>query len=280
MAPSRARIILVREMVILADISTPCFERRSVEMIKNYPEPSGSAAGYRGLSLEDLEDAGIRVAERRSGAKDAIFVPGDPDEHLYFVLSGTVRLYKIYGDYKEATVALLKDGDVFGELSLQEGSGQTVFARALTDVRVAVVRKSVLVEFLKRDPELAMKLFSSLFERLKQSEEVVDSLLDREVSARLTKLLQNLGDRFGETNGFATVLDMSLTHQDLANMIASTREAVSKAMGEFQRDGLIEVRNRKIAISPRMARDTLGGSPSIPVAANFYGEVIRDVRVA
>jgi CRP/FNR family transcriptional regulator, global nitrogen regulator len=249
-------------------------------MIKSYPQPSGSAAGYQRLSLKDFEEAGVRVAERRYGAKDDIFAPGDPDGHLYFVLSGTVRLYKIYGDYKEATVALLKDGDVFGELSLQEGAGQAVFAHALTDARVAVVRKSVLVEVLKRDPELVVKLFSSLYERLEQSEEVIDSLLDREVSARLTKLLQNLGDRFGETNGSATVLDMGLTHQDLANMIASTREAVSKVMSEFQRDGLIEVRNRKIAISPRMARNTLEGSPSISGAANDYGGVARDVRVA
>jgi CRP/FNR family transcriptional regulator, global nitrogen regulator len=249
-------------------------------MIKNYPEPSNSATGYRCLSHNDFEEAGIRVAERRYGAKDDIFVPGDPDSHLYFVLSGTVRLYKIYGDYKEATVALLKDGDVFGELSLQEGSGQTVFAQAFTDVRVAVVQKSVLVEVLKRDPELGMKLFSSLFERLRQSEEVIDSLLDREVSARLYKLLQNLGDRFGEINGSATVLNMGLTHQDLANMIASTREAVSKVMSEFQRDGLIEVRSRKIAISPRMTRNTLGGPFPISGATDDYREVTRDVRVA
>ena len=114
-------------------------------MIKNYPKPSGSDAGYRRLSLEDFEDAGIRVAERCYGAQEAIFAPGDPDGHLYFVLSGTVRLYKLYGDYKEATVALLKDGDAFGELSLQEGARQTLFAHALTEVRVAVMRKSMLV---------------------------------------------------------------------------------------------------------------------------------------
>ena len=249
-------------------------------MIKNYPKLSCSAADNRRLSLEDFERAEIRVAERRYGAKDAIFAPGDPDEHIYFVLSGTVRLYKLYGDYKEATVALLKHGDAFGELSLQEGSGQTLFAHALTDARVAVIRKRMLVEVLKRDPELAVKLLSSLYERLEQSEEAIDRLLDREVSARLAKLLQNLGDRFGETDGSATVLDIRLTHQDLANMIASTREAVSKAMSEFQRDGLIEVRNRKIAISPRMARSTLGDPPSIPGAADVYGGVTRDVRVA
>ena len=73
---------------------------------------------------------------------------------------------------------------------------------------------------------------------------------------------------------------MGLTHQDLANMIASTREAVSKVMSEFQRDGLIEVRNRKIAISPRLARNIPGDSTSIAGAANDYGGVTRDVRVA
>jgi CRP/FNR family transcriptional regulator len=249
-------------------------------MIKNYPEHFGFAAGYRRLSLEDFEEAGIRVAERGYGAEDAIFAPGDPDEHLYFVMSGTVRLSKLYGNYKEATVALLKDGDLFGEVSLQEGSGQRLFAHALTDVRVAAIRKRMLVEVLKRDPELFVKLFSSLSERLEQSEEAIDRLLDREVSARLGKLLQNLSDRFGETDGPATVLDIRLTHQDLANMIASTREAVSKVMSELQRDDLIEVRNRKIAISPRMARSALGGSPSILGAADVYGGVIRDARVA
>src|ERR671920_1285286 len=105
-----------------------------------------ATAAPNGFGLEDFENAGVRVVERRFRAKDIIFTPGDPDDQLYILLSGTVRLYKIYGDYKEATTALLKDGDVFGELSLQEGSGQTVFAHALTDVRVSVVRKSVLVE--------------------------------------------------------------------------------------------------------------------------------------
>ena len=51
------------------------------------------------FDLEDFERAGIRVVERRFKAKDVIFTPGDPDDQLYFLLDGTVRLYKIYGDY-------------------------------------------------------------------------------------------------------------------------------------------------------------------------------------
>jgi CRP/FNR family transcriptional regulator len=64
----------------------------------------------------------------------------------------------------------------------------------------------------------------------------------------------NLGDRFGEANGSATVIDVRLTHQDLANMISSTREAVSKEMSELQRSGVIETRNRRIILYPQLAK--------------------------
>jgi CRP-like cAMP-binding protein len=217
-------------------------------------EASTTAGASRQLSLEDFEEAGIRVSERHFTAKDVIFAPGDPDGQLYFLIEGAVRLYKIYGNFKEATVALLKDGGVFGELSLDEGSRQGVFAEAVTDARVVVARKSVLTEVIKRRPEFAMKLFFSFSERLKQSDEVIESLLEREVSARLATLLSNLGERFGVTNGSGTVIDVRLTHQDLANMIVSTREAVSKVMSEFQRDGVIEISNRRIVVKQQLAK--------------------------
>src|SRR5918998_5965756 len=211
-----------------------------------------------GFDLKDFEKAGLRFVERRFAPKDVIFTPGDPDDQLYFLLDGTVRLYKIYGDYKEATTAFLKDQGVFGKLSLVEGRWQDVFAETVTDVRVASVQKAALTEVIKRRPEFAMKLFASFSERLRQSDEVIESLLNREVSTRLATLLLNLGDRFGEPDGSGTVLKVRLTHQDLANMIVSTREAVSKVMSEFQRDGLIEVRNRRISVTPQLAEDGPG----------------------
>jgi CRP/FNR family transcriptional regulator, global nitrogen regulator len=226
-------------------------------MINHDAQALAPAAGQRHLCLEDLERAGIRVAARRFGARDLIYAPGDPDGQLHFLLEGTVRLYKIYGEYKEATVALLAEGDVFGELSLEEGSCQNAFAEAVTDARVAVVRKSVLIDLIKRRPEFALKLFSAFSERLRQFNQTIESLLDREVSARLATLLSHLGERFGESDGSATIIKVRLTHQDLANMIFSTREAVSKEMSGFQRAGLIEVRNRRISVTPRLAKEGL-----------------------
>src|SRR3712207_2105607 len=215
-----------------------------------------------GFSLETFERAGVRVIERRFKPKDVIFTPGDPDDQLYFLLDGTVRLYKIYGDYKEATTALLKDKGIFGKLSLVEGRWQDVFAEAVTNVCVASVQKSALTEVIKRRPEFAMKLFASFSERLRQSDELIESLLHREVSTRLATLILNLGERFGEDDGVGTVLDMRLTHQELANMIASTREAVSKVMSEFQRDGTIEVQNRKIVLVDKEALTERASGPS------------------
>src|ERR671917_2507111 len=221
-----------------------------------------ATAAPEGFGLEDFEEVGLRAVERRFGPRDMIFTPGDPDDQLYFLLSGTVRLYKIYGDYKEATTALLKDGGVFGKLSLVEGRWQDVFAEAVTDVRVAGVRKASLTEVIRRRPEFAIKLFSSFSERLRQSDEVIESLLEREVSRRLATLLLNLAERFGEEaeedssrgreevlgGGSSTVVDVRLTHQELASMVASTREAVSKVMSAFQREGFIEIENRRIVL--------------------------------
>jgi CRP-like cAMP-binding protein len=151
---------------------------------------------------------------------------------------------------------------VFGKLSLVEGRWQDVFAEAVTDVRVAGVQKTTLTEVIKRRPELAMKLFSSFSERLRQSDEVIESLLHREVSARLATLLLNLAERFGEGDESETILGVSLTHQELANMIASAREAVSKVMSEFQREGSIEVHNRRIVLVDKEAIAERASGPS------------------
>lgn len=206
-----------------------------------------------GFGVREFEEVGLRAVERKFGPKDIIFTPGDPDDQLYFLLSGTVRLYKIYGDYKEATTALLKEGGIFGKLSLVEGRWQDVFAETVTEARVASIQKNAIERVIKSRPDFALKLFSSFSERLRQSDEVIESLLHREVATRLATLLINLADRFGTGNGTGVILDVRLTHQDLANMIASTREAVSKVMSEFQRDGYIEVRKRKIVILDRNA---------------------------
>lgn len=205
------------------------------------------------FGLEDFQKAGLHTIERKFKPQGKIFAPGDPDDQLYFLLSGIVRIYKIYGDHKEATTALIQSGGVFGRLDLVGGRGQDIFAEAVTKANVASVQKDSIERVMRSRPEFALKLFSSFSERLRQSDEVMGGLLPREVSIRLATLLLNLADRFGVRSRMGVVLDVRLTHQDLSNMIASTREAVSKVMSEFQRDGYVETKNQKITLLDQAA---------------------------
>lgn len=203
--------------------------------------------------LDELYRAGLRVAERVYRPGDEVYTPGDPAESLCFLLSGVVRTYKIYGgDYKEATTALLKDEGVFGILDLAEGGHQEEFAEAVTEVRVAFVRKAALRWLVKRNPEAALALFSEFSERTRQTADLLESLLQREVASRLATLFLSLAERFGEKaegarSGTVTI-GLRLTHQQLGSMTASTREAVSKAMTDLRREGLIDVQGRRIVL--------------------------------
>jgi CRP-like cAMP-binding protein len=154
-------------------------------------------------------------------------------------------VYKPYGAYKEATMALVDKGGVFGEPSLWPGGGHRDCAEALTDCRVARVSKAVLEGQVSRDPVCTLPLMTAFCKWARQREQVVALLLPRNVRSRLASLLLALADRFGEEARPGVAIGSSLTHQRLAEMVACTREAVSKEMACLEREGHIEIRNRE-----------------------------------
>lgn len=205
--------------------------------------------------VRTLEDSGLKVAERRYEPGDTIFVQGDPADRLYLLVEGMVRVCKPYGIFSQATIALLKDRGGFGEFDLFGKDLQSACAEALTGCRVASIRKADLRYAMERDPGLAVELFSLFSEKLRYSEQMMTVLLNREIVPRLSALLPGLSERFAEdvdsTGPDAGVPVVPLSHSELAEMIASTREAVSKALGQLQSEGLLELGPRKITIKDR-----------------------------
>lgn len=203
------------------------------------------------FDVQKLEEADFRVAERDYGPKETIFMPGDPADRLYLLLGGMVRVCKAYGNYSQATTALLKDTGGFGEFDLFGGGSQTSSAQAMTGCRVASIRKIDLRFAMKHHPGLALELFCLFSERLRHSEQAIDNLLQRRVAARLITLLPRLAQRFdGQADGCPETV-IPLTHGELAEMIASTREAVSKALKELSLEGLIELGKKNIRVKDR-----------------------------
>jgi CRP-like cAMP-binding protein len=142
-------------------------------------------------------------------------------------------------------VALLDEGGVFGEPSLRPGGGHRDCAEALTDCQVARVSKVALEGHVSRDPACALALMTAFCGWARQREQVVALLLPRNVRSRLASLLLALADRFGEETRPGVAIGLRFTHQRLAEMVACTREAVSKEMACLEREGHIETRNRE-----------------------------------
>ena len=199
--------------------------------------------------VERLEQAGVPVARRNYVAGELVYASGDADGYLCFLLAGQVRVYKpygaSYGAHKEATVALVDEDGVFGEPTLESGGGHRDCAETLTDCQVARVSKASLAAHVSRDPACALALMTAFCKWARQREQMVERLLSRNVRSRLASLLVALADRFGEEAQPGVVIGLRFTHQRLAEMVACTREAVSKEMACLEREGHIETRNRE-----------------------------------
>jgi len=215
-------------------------------------EKTGTATAPPNLfDVGRLEEAGLRVAQRRYEPAQTIFMAGDPAESLYLLVEGMVQICKYYGNYRRATVALLKDGRGFGEFDLFGKDRQSASARAMTDCRVASVRKGDLRLAMERHPGLAVEMFHEFSEKFRYSEQTMGMLLHRGVATRLASLIPVLAERFGEHGRDGVALTIPLTHGEVAEMVACTREAVSKALGELRSEGFIELGQRMITITDR-----------------------------
>jgi CRP-like cAMP-binding protein len=212
--------------------------------------------------LRSLEEAKVRIAERRYEAGQTIYSRGDPDRYLYFLTEGVLKIYKSYGGHKEVIVALLEESNVFGVPDLQARGAHRDSAEAVVRSRIAVVEKVALAEHVRRDPKCALALFIVYAQWVQRSEQAVVRLAHRDTRARLATVLLELVDRFGEPKEGEVAIEMRLPHLMLAEMTASSRVGVSKEMARFRREGVIKTRGKsQIALldQPRLAQITQNG---------------------
>src|SRR5829696_778570 len=183
--------------------------------------------------LQLLGEMGIATADRVYGPGDAIYNEGEYGDALYVLTSGVLKLFRPYSGSKEATLRLLKPWDIFGHLAF---------------ARVTKVPKIFVERAVRQEPRAAFKLMTLLELRLVQYEELVKCLLPRETEVRLANLLPLLAQKFGVTNDGLVTINLRLTHQDLAAMVASTRESVTKVLNEMRSRGVIEVDSGRITL--------------------------------
>jgi CRP/FNR family cyclic AMP-dependent transcriptional regulator len=217
--------------------------------------------------LECFGASGVPVIERRYAPGQHPYMRGDPDEGLWFLLEGTLDVYKVYGASNKATVRLLEHEGLFGEPSLRSAGHHRDSAEALSACRAAKVPKGPLQGLLSKDASCAPALLRSFAGCVEEREAAVGRMLNREVDRRLAFLFLELAERFGEGEGRGRTLGVRLRHQDLACLVACTRESVSKAVGEFRDAGLIETPRPgtlRVLDEPKLRGLAMGRTASAP----------------
>ncbi|MEW6636010.1 MAG: Crp/Fnr family transcriptional regulator [Actinomycetota bacterium] len=211
--------------------------------------------------LRMLDGLGIATAERVYRPGDEIYREGEYGDALYVLTSGVLKLFRPYSGTKEATLRLLKPWDIFGHLAFEGEARQRAYAEAVTECRVTKVPKVFVERAVRQEPQVAFKIMTLLELRLVQYEELIKCLLPRETEVRLANLLPLLARKFGEreANGMVTI-SLRLTHQDLAAMVASTRESVTKVLNELRNRGLISIKSGRITIEDPHGLAELSGS--------------------
>ena len=198
--------------------------------------------------LRLLEEMGIATANRTYRPGDAVYREGEYGDALYVLVSGVMKLFRPYSGSKEATLRLLTSWDIFGHLAFAGEARQRAYAEAVTECVVTKVPKIFVERAVRQEPRVAFKIMTLLELRLVQYEELVKCLLPRETEVRLANLLPLLAQKFGDRRDGVVTIDLRLTHQDLAAMVASTRESVTKVLNEMRGRGLIEVEAGRITL--------------------------------
>lgn len=198
--------------------------------------------------LRLLEEMGIATADRTYKSGDAIYREGEYGDALYVLVSGVMKLFRPYSGSKEATLRLLRPWDIFGHLAFAGEARQRAYAEAVTECVVTKVPKIFVERAVRQEPRVAFKIMTLLELRLVQYEELVKCLLPRETEVRLANLLPILAQKFGDRRDGGVTIDLRLTHQDLAAMVASTRESVTKVLNEMRGRDLIEVEAGRITL--------------------------------
>ncbi len=215
--------------------------------------------GLRDLSLFDLvmEPGGEwsrHLTRVQYGKGKIVYQPGDNAKYLYLIHSGYVRTYRLSPEGREVTFGLLGAGNIFGELALISSAPQSSFAEIMDEAEISLLPRADFEEMLRRRPDVAYNVMVRISERLHQAEDLIEDLVNRDVTSRVARTLLQLADRFGRTQvSGAMMIDLRLPYQEIANMVGSTRETVTRAISQMQQNQWVRLESGRLHLVDREA---------------------------
>ncbi|NCO55060.1 MAG: Crp/Fnr family transcriptional regulator [Bacteroidetes bacterium CG02_land_8_20_14_3_00_31_25] len=218
--------------------------------IISIPECKDCAIGSNSLFLhltpEQLAvlnfDKGCDVYKRGN----IIYHEGSRVNGVYCVNKGIVKLYKTGLEGREQIIRFAQKGEMIGYRSLLSGEHACHSAKVLEDAVLCYIPGEILFELLRKNSEFAIALLQFTCRELGEANSFITEIAQKTVRERLAEVLFILKSNFGIDND--GVLQISLTREELANMIGTATESVIRLLSEFKDDNLIEINGRKIKL--------------------------------
>ncbi|MGI5864616.1 MAG: Crp/Fnr family transcriptional regulator [Myxococcales bacterium] len=208
----------------------------------------------------DLEEAALvsiaRLVSERRYPKDSVIVgQEDPGDSLFVVSRGKVKVVLYGRSGREVILSIFKPGDFFGEMSLLDNQPRSANVIAVEDSTLLTLERRAFAAHLEQYPRTALHILAEMSRRLRRADAVIGNLALLDVYGRVARFLRELAENEGERIDGAVVIRQRPTQQEIASMVGTSRETVSRALSEFQRRGFLEMVGRKIVLRSRFVAD-------------------------
>lgn len=230
--------------------------------------------------FESLSDDEIRRIEGVSRAKKVsrgspVYLPADAADGVLLLASGRVKICHLTPEGKQSILAFIEPGEVFGELALLEQASRDEYAEAVENSLVMLIPNREIELLMQLHPRISMSITRLYGLRRKRIERRLKYLLFRSNRERLIHLLLELSEKYARRVDDGLELSIKLSHQDMANMIGSTRESVTVLLGELQNEELIRLARRRVTIRSieKMAESVSALAPKIENSPKSPNEI-------
>ncbi len=214
---------------------------RDIETMRHIPI-------FARLSAAELEALRVKL-KVRDIKKNALFMrDGTEGSEMFFLATGQVRVYRTGGKGKEFTLALLNEGEFFGEIALLTGSTRTANVLATSRATVWELSRQDFIEHSRRFSGLPLFLAQSLANRLRLASGNLADIALLDVPHRIMRALEKMSQAHPSTQE-RCVLSRP-THREIADLVGTSREVVSRCLKSFESRGIIRVEGKLLFLSP------------------------------
>jgi CRP-like cAMP-binding protein len=202
--------------------------------------------------IEDL------VYHREYEPRQIIYFPDDPCDHVFWVRRGRVKITRVSGDGRELTFRHLIPGDMFGEECLAPSPKRNAYAEAIEPSLLCLMRADDFLRLVAEEGELSLAMACHLSRRILETELVLSETVFKPVRSRVASGLLRMYERTGRDNDGI----IRITHQEIANLVGSTRETTTAVLHGLKKDGIVDMANRRVTILDPVALEHLARSTS------------------